>query len=170
MYPFFGRSPGALLRIWPSGKGKGESEMTSFVSAVAGGLAALGAAGAAAAADLTGSEWLTAEGDARIAFATEDDALVGRIVWLQKEDETGEPVLDDKNVDESLRTRPLVGAVMAWGFEQTRDDVWDHGRVYAADDGKTYNAKMTLEGDALVLTGCIRWPLCRDSTWTRAEE
>jgi uncharacterized protein (DUF2147 family) len=124
---------------------------------------------AAGADDLAETTWATDGGGAHVRFADEDGALVGRIVWLAGDAETGEATLDAANPDETLRTRPLNGVAMVWGFTQTRDNVWDRGRIYAPDEGKTYNAKMTLEGDMLTLTGCIRWPLCRDTAWTRVE-
>ena len=131
--------------------------------------AAVVSASPAAADDLAGTTWTVAGGSARVAFAEEDEMLVGRIIWLAEEEQSGEPTLDRANPDAALQSRPLNGVAMAWGFEQIRDDLWDRGRVYAPDDGKTYNAKMRLEGDVLTLTGCIRWPLCRDSEWTRYE-
>ncbi len=143
--------------------------MARFGSLVVGALAAAVSGAHAGAEGLAGTTWMTDGGSAKVAFAEEDGALVGRIVWLGEEAESGEPVLDENNPDESLRARPLIGVAMVWGFERIRDGLWDRGRIYAADDGKTYNAKMTLDGDTLMLTGCIRWPLCRDTAWTRAE-
>jgi uncharacterized protein (DUF2147 family) len=124
----------------------------------------------AAAAELAGVTWATEGGSAHVAFAEEADGLVGRIVWLRRQEETGEAVLDTHNPDAALQSRPLLGVALAWGFDPPRDEVWDGGRIYAADTGKTYNARMTLEGDALIVTGCIRWPACRDQTWTKVQE
>lgn len=149
----------------------GRTRSTAFTTAIALGLA-LGAPGMAApasAADLAGTTWATEGGAAHVNFVEEGDALVGRVAWLRREAETGEPVLDTANPDEALQSRPLVGVEMVWGFEQTEDAEWDRGRIYAPDSGRTYNAKMTLEGDALVVTGCIRWPACREQVWTRVE-
>ena len=146
------------------------SVFTARIGAASGAALAALLAGAAGAADLAGTTWMTEGGDAQVAFAEEDAGLVGRIVWLAAEAERDEPLLDGANPDPALQTRPLVGAPLVWGFTQTRDAVWDKGAIYAPDEGKTYNAKMTLEGDALVITGCVRWPLCRDATWTRAAD
>jgi uncharacterized protein (DUF2147 family) len=127
----------------------------------------LGWGTAAFSADLAGTTWATEGGGAHVAFVEEGDELVGRVAWLRREAETGEPLLDAANPDESLQSRPLMGVEMVWGFDAPEGEVWDGGKIYAPDSGKTYNAKMTLEGDALVVMGCIRWPACREQTWTR---
>lgn len=46
--------------------------------------------------------------------------------------------------------------------------VWK-GKVYNAEDGKTYSGRMTLEGaNKLSLKGCVLGGLiCRGETWSR---
>jgi uncharacterized protein (DUF2147 family) len=146
----------------------GRFRSTAFGLAAASGLG-LGLGATASAADLAGTTWATEGGSAHVSFMQEADGLIGRVAWLRREQETGEPVLDTANPDEELQSRPLMGVEMVWGFTQTEDAVWDRGKIYAPDSGKTYNAKMTLEGDALVVMGCIKWPACREQTWTRVE-
>ncbi len=128
---------------------------------------ALSVGAGVSAADLAGTTWATEGGAAHVTFAEETDGLVGRVAWLRREAETGEPALDTANPDETLQSRPLLGVEMVWGFDEAEGDVWDGGRIYAPDTGNTYNAKMTLEGDALTVMGCVRWPACREQTWTR---
>jgi uncharacterized protein (DUF2147 family) len=140
-----------------------------FQSALVGGLIAVVAGGAAAAGELVGTAWTTEDGSARIAFTRESDGLVGRIVWLRDPSgPDGGPAVDEHNPDKAMRSRPILGLPMLWGLLPTEPDTWDHGHVYSADDGRTYNVKVKVNGDLLYLTGCIRWPLCGGTKWTRA--
>ncbi len=42
------------------------------------------------------------------------------------------------------------------------------GKIYNAEDGKTYSAEITMTGnDQLNLRGCVFKPFCRTQTWTR---
>ena len=76
-------------------------------------------------------------------------------------------VADDKNHDESLRSRPLKGMVIMTGFTGGPPD-WKDGSIYNPEDGGTYKGTIRLEGpDTLKLTGCIIFPLCKTQTWIR---
>ena len=74
---------------------------------------------------------------------------------------------DANNKDASLRNRPLKGLMLLSGFKGD-GDAWSGGTIYNADDGKTYNAKLTPIGnDKLKVRGCVFVPLCKTQTWTR---
>ena len=74
---------------------------------------------------------------------------------------------DANNKDASLRNRPLKGLMLLNGFKGD-GDAWSGGTIYNADDGKTYNAKLTPIGnDRLKVRGCVFVPLCKTQTWTR---
>ena len=76
-------------------------------------------------------------------------------------------LLDVKNKDESLRTRPIKGVRMLSGFTWS-DGQWVTGQVYNADDGGTYKGTLTqTDADHMKVRGCIVWPLCKSQTWTR---
>jgi len=75
---------------------------------------------------------------------------------------------DMKNKDEKLRARPLKGLQILGGFSQ-KGAIWDGGTIYNAEDGKTYEARITpVDTNTLKLRGCIFVPLCKNQTWTRA--
>jgi uncharacterized protein (DUF2147 family) len=74
---------------------------------------------------------------------------------------------DVRNKDAALRDRKLVGLVMLQGFTGGPTE-WTGGSVYNPDDGGTYTGKITAQGDdAIKLTGCIIFPLCKTQVWTR---
>lgn len=74
---------------------------------------------------------------------------------------------DAKNSDPALRNRPLLGLQILGGF--TADGAgWSGGKIYNADDGKTYGADVTiLSPNQLKLRGCVFKPFCKTQTWTR---
>lgn len=74
---------------------------------------------------------------------------------------------DAKNPKPPLRTRPLRGLLILEGFQPAADG-WRGGRIYNAEDGKTYSGEIRLAGrDQLKLRGCVFKPFCRTQTWTR---
>ena len=74
---------------------------------------------------------------------------------------------DRNNVDPSKRNRPLVGVAILTGLRPQGANKWSGGQVYNPDDGKTYDANVSLEGaNTLKVQGCI-FIGCRTVTWTR---
>jgi uncharacterized protein (DUF2147 family) len=45
---------------------------------------------------------------------------------------------------------------------------WSGGTIWAPDDDRTYRSRMSLEGGALKVEGCVAI-ICRGQTWTRVE-
>ena len=98
-----------------------------------------------------------------MAFAPCGGALCGKLVWLR------EPRKDTKNPDPAKRSRSLVGTRTVLGMKPDGANSWK-GKVYNAEDGKTYTGVMTLVNDnALKLEGCVLGGLiCKGETWKRA--
>ncbi|MCA1241449.1 DUF2147 domain-containing protein [Stappia stellulata] len=116
----------------------------------------------ALAADATGV-WQRPSGTSRIEIAPCGSALCGTLVWLKA------PRNDTQNPDPAKRSRPLLGTRTVMGMTPTGNaGVWK-GKVYNAEDGKTYSGRMTLEGaNKLSLKGCVLGGLiCRGETWSR---
>ncbi len=97
------------------------------------------------------------------------DAACGRIVWMAKtEDANGKPFTDQRNQDESLRDRPIMGLPILTGFQKDGEDSWTNGRIYNPEDGKTYNSSLTLkDANTLLVEGCVLF-FCREQVWARA--
>nr|WP_128971260.1 DUF2147 domain-containing protein [Bradyrhizobium tropiciagri] len=112
--------------------------------------------------------WLTQSGDARIKVHRCGAALCGRVVWLKEPTDkaTGKPQLDDKNVDPAQRTRPVMGMSLFINMQPAGPNKWA-GRIYNADDGKTYESSVTLvSSGTLNVRGCMG-TLCAGEDWTR---
>ncbi|MBB5710698.1 DUF2147 domain-containing protein [Sphingomonas xinjiangensis] len=74
---------------------------------------------------------------------------------------------DANNKDANLRNRNLRGLQILSGFKQS-GGAWTGGKIYNAEDGKTYTADVTPAGaNALKLRGCVFKPFCKTQTWTR---
>ncbi len=99
------------------------------------------------------------------------EKLCGRLVWIKDPlDKTGKPLVDDQNPKPELRARPRCNLVMMGDFEPRGGNQWGGGWIYDPTSGKTYDAKMRLEGDLLKLRGFIAISLFGESqTWTRAD-
>jgi len=64
---------------------------------------------------------------------------------------------------------PHTGKRIIWGMEPKGGGDYGGGKVWSPDRDKTYNSKMTLNGDSLSVEGCVLF-ICRDGgTWTRVE-
>lgn len=142
------------------------------VTAVVFGAAAVG--GVAEAADpgdgIVGN-WMTANGQAKIHFAKEGGNYVGRVVWLKQQELSGRPVLDDKNPDAKLRSRPMMGQAIVWGLHFDGKNEYDSGHCYDPESGKTYQGKATLENaNHLALRGYVGIPAFgRSETWVKTQ-
>lgn len=93
-------------------------------------------------------------------------SLCGRIV--SSDGIAANPALKDvNNRDPALRGRSLKGLQLLGGFRLS-EGIWDGGTIYNAEDGKTYQARITpVDANRLKLRGCIFVPLCKNQTWTR---
>jgi len=74
---------------------------------------------------------------------------------------------DSHNKDAALRGRRLKGLQILRGFS-SNGAVWDGGSIYNAEDGKTYDARITMvDANTLTLRGCVFVPFCKNQTWHR---
>lgn len=116
----------------------------------------LGANAAADDGDAMLGTWLTEDGKAKVKVYKCKDKYCGQIIWLKEpKNEDGTDKTDVENPDEKLRSRKLVGLPILWNFSYSGDNTWEDGRIYAADDGKTYKCKITLEGNKLNVRGYV---------------
>ncbi|MEW6509715.1 MAG: DUF2147 domain-containing protein [Bacteroidota bacterium] len=118
-------------------------------------------------------QWLTAESESRIEiYKCDSITYCGRIVWLRDPLKEGKPVVDDKNPEESLRNRPVMGLELLRGFTYDGDGVWAGGKIYDPKSGNDYSAKMRLTSDStLNLRGYVLIPLFgRTEGWVRVKK
>ncbi|PVB60742.1 DUF2147 domain-containing protein [Labrenzia sp. 011] len=138
-----------------------KSVLTAAIAA-AGFLAA--ASAGATAADARG-DWVRANGASKIRITSCGNALCGKLIWLRT------PRNDTKNPDTAKRDRPLLGIDIVQSMKPTGKGGQWKGKVYNAEDGKTYTGFIALEGaEKLKLEGCVMGGLiCKGETWTRAQ-
>jgi uncharacterized protein (DUF2147 family) len=113
--------------------------------------------------------WLTEAGDAKILVSKCGFSLCGTVIWLKDpiDPATGRPQLDDKNEDPALARRPIIGINIFNGMKSVTERKWS-GRIYNADNGKTYASDVTLAGPRkLEVRGCVMAILCGGETWTK---
>lgn len=136
---------------------------------------ALAAAGSGA---IVGT-WRTEPGEqggrAHVEISRRGDQLVGTIVELEEphfaagHPRAGQPKVDLENPDPAKRERPIVGLRILSGFTYDGDGQWSGGTIYDPANGKTYKARIRLDGrDTLDLRGYVGVPLFgRTTTWKR---
>lgn len=149
--------------------GKRLMKLTSGKFALAALLAlAFGVSGAQASALGT---WMSADGGTKVRISDCGGKLCGKVVWLSDPvGNDGKPKLDKHNQDESKRSRPLLGVPVVQGMAPSGDNKWS-GQIYNADDGKTYQAHVTvISANAMNVQGCVLSFLCKSQKWTRAGE
>ena len=89
--------------------------------------------------------WKNGSGKGHIQIFKNGNKYYGKITWLTKStDENGNPKVDRKNANESLRDRPLIGLTMLKDFVYD-DGAYSGGRIYNPSDGKEYKAYLKLD-------------------------
>ena len=92
--------------------------------------------------------WLLPNQRIQMEIAPCDDRLCGKLVWFKHpNDSEGLPLVDSKNPDPALRARPLLGLTVLHDLRKTDDSTWEDGKIYNPDDGKEYNARMSIQDD-----------------------
>jgi|KBSMisStaDraftv2_1062788.scaffolds.fasta_scaffold37827_3 uncharacterized protein (DUF2147 family) len=124
------------------------------------------AAAPAFAADPVEGEWLVQDKGGKVRIAPcpgKPGRMCGATSWVK--DPT--KVLDVKNPDAALRTKPLMGQQVMRDFKQSAPGRWTGGKIYDPKTGKTYDSKMAAAANgSLKVDGCILM-ICQSQTWTR---
>jgi uncharacterized protein (DUF2147 family) len=131
------------------------------------GLAVLLAFSPAAQADAAGVTglWRTADNGGLVRIEACGEAICGRIANSSPEYAAQKDV---HNRDPALRDHPITG-LLIMKLTPTGPGRWGKGWIYNPDDGRSYQASVTLSDDGrLRLKGCLVAPLCRTQIWTRA--
>lgn len=103
----------------------------------------------AAAADAKG-DWARPNGASKIRINACGSALCGKLIWLRN------PRKDTQNPDAAKRSRPLLGVQIVQSMKPTGKTGQWKGKVYNAEDGKTYTGFIELtSANKLKLEGCV---------------
>ena len=97
-----------------------------------------------------------------------DGALCAEIVQIfVAEGVDPKSILDSKNMDPELQSRPLIGINVLEGFygEFNSKNTLKGGRIYNPRDGKTYKSKLhRLDNGNLRVEGCVLF-ICDGEEW-----
>ncbi len=110
-------------------------------------------------------DWVRPNGASKIRISSCGSSLCGKLIWLR------EPRNDTRNPDAAKRDRPLLGVQIVQAMKPTdKENQWK-GKVYNAEDGKTYTGFIELtSANALKLEGCVMGGLiCKGETWKREQ-
>ncbi|HXF53942.1 MAG TPA: DUF2147 domain-containing protein [Hyphomicrobiaceae bacterium] len=135
---------------------------------IAGGIVTTALVGLTAAAAQTAEDafgvWEHPENKSHVEIYKCGDGLCARIVKVVDGQKT-----DDKNPNEALRKRPIIGLVIMSGAKKTGPGQWQ-GSLYNRADGATYTGTLTVKSkDALDLQGCTAVVFCKTVTWKRVK-
>lgn len=97
--------------------------------------------------EITGLYW-SPKKDAKIEIYKKGTYYFGRSVWIAN------PGKDSKNPNESLKNRDVLGIELLTNFIWDKD-AYTNGKIYDPESGKTYDCKMTLNGNMLKVRGYI---------------
>lgn len=125
---------------------------------------AVGMMGQNVEADKLIGTYLTEGGKGKVMIEKTGATYSGKLAWS-----VTKGALDKNNPNKANRSKPLVGKVILSGFKYAGKGVWDGGKIYDPENGKTYSCKITLKknGD-LTVRGFIGFSLLgRNTTWKR---
>lgn len=117
--------------------------------------------------------WFNTKKDGKIEIFEKDGKFYGKIIWLLEpnDENDGDPKRDINNPDDSKHQDPIIGLVVLKGLEFDKDNVWNDGKIYDPENGKTYSCKMTLINEnQLDVRGFIGFSLLgRTENWTKTK-
>ena len=130
----------------------------------AGLMCVISASAALAEAPLPTGQWRVQDGTAAIRVVNCAGALWGVIAGTIGGASNTDT--DKNNPDPALRNRPIMGLPILIDMRPSQGR-WT-GRVYNAENGKTYDANIGLvSGNVLHIEGCVLGFLCGGENWTR---
>jgi len=97
--------------------------------------------------EITGLYW-SPKKDAKIEIYKRGEHYFGRSVWVAM------PRKDNKNPNETLQIRDVLGIELLTNFSFD-NGTYTKGEIYDPESGKTYDCKMTLDGNNLKVRGYI---------------
>jgi uncharacterized protein (DUF2147 family) len=114
--------------------------------------------------------WQDSSGRIQVEIAPCGEQLCGKIVWFKwPNDSQGQPLVDLKNKDPALRTRPLLGLTILDGLRRTGENTWEDGTIYNPEDGESYQADMSIADDGSLQMDAHAGILGKTLVWTRMD-
>jgi uncharacterized protein (DUF2147 family) len=112
--------------------------------------------------------WVMSNGKVTVSVTPCGSELCGKIVRLKEPISKidGKPKVDRENPNPALRRRPLIGLSILIGMKPVGAGQW-RGAIYNPDDGKTYRANVTLDGNTMKVQGCVLGILCKTNDFVR---
>lgn len=84
--------------------------------------------------------WMDSDGEVILQIGPCGNARCGRVAWLRLPlGGDGLPLLDYRNPDPALRSRPVCGLDVVSGFKKQPDGIWGDGTVYVSDLGMSFS-------------------------------
>lgn len=129
-------------------------------------IAVFNAMGQTTEADRLIGTYMTEGGKGKVVIEKSGSIYNGKLVWS-----ITEGALDKNNPVKSEQTKKLVGKTILTGFKYSGKDVWDGGKIYDPENGKTYSCKITLKKDGnITVRGFIGVSLLgRNTNWQRVK-
>ena len=104
--------------------------------------------------------------DAKVKVSKYKDGYRMQVVWLKEpKNADGSVKVDAKNPDASKRKTPLSQVVLVEKVTY-EDGIWQNGRIYDPQSGKTYNTELRLNGKDLEVRGKLG-PFHKSMHWTK---
>ena len=121
--------------------------------------------------------WHTTDNKSEVRVYKQNDHYFAKIISLKEpqwpaDDKfgmAGKPKNDRNNPNTDLRTRPIVGMQFMNDFVYAGNNLWQDGKIYDPETGKTYKCKMTLvDAHHLEVRGYVGFSMLgRTVVWTR---
>jgi uncharacterized protein (DUF2147 family) len=121
------------------------------------------------ASDAIVGKWWTSDKAAKVEIAKCGGDYCGTFIWIKDDNQKNAPLLDTKNADPTLRSRPLKGLVFLrkLHFDGSK---WTGGSVYDPEEGQDYNCTVSLTQDGqLELRGYVGLPMFGRSEYWKKE-
>lgn len=114
-------------------------------------------------------QWYTENNESLVEIYKNNGKYYGKIIWLKEPNRNSKPKLDEKNPDDKLKERPIIGLNILKDFVFDGSNEWNDGKIYDPKSGKTYSCYIKFEGtDKLKIRGYIGISLLgRTTYWTR---
>lgn len=91
--------------------------------------------------------WESEEENLQIEMFEERGEFCGRMIFYKcSTDDIMRSTTDTENPDKHLRDRKLLGLKLITKLEYRGDGVWDGGKIYDPNSGRTFEARIQLNG------------------------